>query len=143
MGEDEAGARLGFDQLGEIPPVDTAESRVETAPAGDAVDVDRDLACRQLLELLPRQHDRILDFAEDLEVPGREVGVRHAAGVQDRPFLGQILTRRQAGGVVTGVGDLLFCPGAEHDSYTNDGGCPDFPAGRGPSAARVRARGRV
>ena len=78
------------------------------------MDVDRDLGRRQLLQLLPRQRGRILDLAEDLEIPAREVGFWHAAGVQHRPFLGQVLAGRQARGVVTGVGDLLFCLGAEH-----------------------------
>src|SRR5438445_5575995 len=118
VGDHKAGARLRLDQLGEIAPVDAAKARVETAPAGDAVDVDRDVARRQLLQLLPGERDRILDLAEDLEVPGREVGVGHGARVQDGPLLGQVLPRRQACGVVTGVGDLLFCLGAEHDSKT-------------------------
>ena len=50
--------------------------RVEAAPARHAVDVDRHFARRQRPELVPAQRDRILDLAEDLEVPGREVGRR-------------------------------------------------------------------
>src|SRR2546430_2547329 len=118
VGDHEACAWLWSDELGEIAPMDPAEARVEAAPAGDAVDVDRDLGRRQLLQLLPAQRDRILDLAEDLEVPARELGLGHAARVQHRPLLGQVLARRQARGVVTGVGDLLLCLGAEHDSWT-------------------------
>src|SRR5947208_9028900 len=69
MGDHEACAWLWPDELGEIAPMNPAEPRVEAAPAGDAVDVDRDLGRRQLLQLLPRQRGRILDLAEDLEIP--------------------------------------------------------------------------
>jgi hypothetical protein len=71
----------------------------------------------------PGQRDRVLDLAEHPEVPGRELGLRDAAGVEDGPLLGQILARWQARRVVAGVGDLLFRSRPEPDSYTNDGGC--------------------
>src|SRR5512138_2527877 len=47
----EAGRRLRRDQLGELAPVHAPETSVEAAPARDAVDVDRDLATRQLEKL--------------------------------------------------------------------------------------------
>ena len=59
---------------------------------------------------------RLIDLAEDLEVPGREVGLGYRACVEHGPFLRQVLARRKPRGVVAGVGDLLLCLGAEHDS---------------------------
>src|SRR5437870_5444867 len=99
--------------------MDAAEARVEAAPARDAMDVQRDLDGRQLLELAPGQAERFLDFAADREVPRREVGLRHGARMEDGPFLGQVMPGRQAGRVVAGVCDLLLGFGAEHDAYTN------------------------
>src|SRR4029077_20491403 len=92
--DDKACARLRADELSEIVPVDAAEARVEAAPARDAVDVDRDLAAGQLLQLLPRQRQRLLDLAEDAEVPGRKIRARNRAGMQHRPLLRQVLARR-------------------------------------------------
>src|SRR5205807_8015313 len=113
VGDDEAAGRLGPGQLRELAPVDAAEARVEPAPAGHAVYVGRDLALRQGPELVVAQAERRLDLAGDGEVPRRQLDVRHRAGVQDRPFLGQVLARRQARGVVTGVADLLLGAGSE------------------------------
>ena len=80
----------------EIAPVHSAEARVEAAPARHAVDVHRDLGRRQVLELLPRQPDRVLDVAPDAEVPGREVDLRDRSRMQDGPLLRQVLTGREA-----------------------------------------------
>ena len=106
--DDEAGARLRRDELRELAPVHALEGRVEAAPARDAVDVDRDLAARQLEQLLPGERERPLDLAGDRQVPGRQVGVGHRARVQHGPLLGQVLAGRQARRVVAGLGDLLL-----------------------------------
>jgi hypothetical protein len=49
----------------------------------------------QLVELLPRQLEHVLDLAEDAQRPRREIRiVLDRAGVQHRPLLGQVLARR-------------------------------------------------
>ena len=80
-------------------PGDPGERRVEPAPARDAVDVLRHLDARKLVQLLPRQRHRGVDLAGDAEVPAGEIGRirRDRAGVEDRPFLGQVLAGRAAG----------------------------------------------
>src|SRR6266536_3374304 len=75
--DDKAGARPGGDELRELAPVHALEGRVEAAPARDAVDVDRDLAARQLAQLIPGERQRTLDLAGDPQVPGGEVDPRH------------------------------------------------------------------
>src|SRR5439155_26000173 len=102
----EARRRLRSDELRELVPVHAAEARVEPAPPRDAVDVGRDLDRRQLEKLLPRQTQRLLDLAEDTEVPRGEIRVRNAARVQDRPLVGQVLPRRKTRGVVACVANL-------------------------------------
>src|SRR5439155_19077578 len=52
--------RLRLAELRELPPVDTAEAGVETAPARDAVDVGRDLRRRQRTQLLVVERDLLL-----------------------------------------------------------------------------------
>jgi len=94
--------------------VDAAEAGIEAAPACDAVDVGRDLGLGQRLKLVVGEDDLVLDLAEDAKVPRREVGLRHAPGVEDGPLLGDVLARRQALRVVARVGDLSLGPGAEH-----------------------------
>jgi len=93
--------------------VDATEAGVEAAPARDAVDVGGDLRRRQSAELLVVERDLLLDLAEDPELPGCEVDARHVAGVEDGPFLGQVLPRRQARRVVAGGADLVLGFGAE------------------------------
>jgi hypothetical protein len=58
------------------------------------VDVGVDGLPGQLLELVPGEGERVVDLAEDLEVPGREIGVRHRAVVEDRELLGLVLAGR-------------------------------------------------
>ena len=135
--DDEAGARLRAHELRDLAPVNAAEARVEAAPARDAVDVLHVLRLRQRGELVPAQRDRVLDLAEDAEVPRREIRVRHRAGVQHRPLLREVLARREARGVVPGGRDLLFGPTPEHAAYTNCDEARDSEA-----AARVRPRRR-
>ena len=72
MRDDEVRTRFRPDELGELAPVHAPEARVETAPARDAVDVDRHLGLRQRLKLLVGEGHRGLHLAEDLEVPRRE-----------------------------------------------------------------------
>ena len=70
---------------------------------------------RQLVELLPRELELVLDLAEDAERPGREVVVaRDRAGVQHGPLLGQVLPRRQPRRVVARVAHLLLRFRPEH-----------------------------
>src|SRR5207245_160302 len=54
----------------------------------------------------PGERQRALDLAGDPQVPGRDVDLRHRAGVQHRPLLGQVLAGRQAGRVVAGLDHL-------------------------------------
>jgi hypothetical protein len=108
VGDCEMGARLRTDQLRELFPMDAAEARVEAAPARDAVDVDGDLAARQVLQLLPAERDRLLDLAEDAEVPGREIGVGDGARVEDRPLLGEVLAWWKACRVEASLDELLL-----------------------------------
>ena len=93
--------------------MDALELRVEPAPARDAVDVDGDLGLRQRPQLVVREGDRPLDLAEDLEVPRRQFCSRDAAGVEDRPLVGQVLTRRQARGIEALLDELLLGLGTE------------------------------
>jgi hypothetical protein len=94
------------------------ERRVEAAPARDAVNVGRDLRLRQRLQLVVAERDRLLDLAEDLEVPRREIGLRDGACVQDRPLLGQVLAGREPGGVEPFVDQLLLRFGPEEAQPT-------------------------
>src|SRR4029079_15487726 len=102
------------DELLELAPMDTAEPCVEPDPASHAVDVDGDLAAPQCWELLPREPDRLLDLAEDAQIPRREVDRGNAARVEDGPLLGQVLARRESRRVVALFDDCLFGFGAEH-----------------------------
>src|ERR671935_834238 len=97
MGEDEAGARPRSHELRELAPVDALERRVEAAPARDAVDVERELGCRQRAQLVVAERHPVLDLSEDAEVPCGEIGLRNRAGVQHGPLLGQVLAGRQPG----------------------------------------------
>ncbi len=74
------------------------------------------------VELLPGQTQGLLDLAGDREVPGGQVRLRDAAGVEHGPLLGQVLAGRKPGRVVAGLLDLALCSGAEHGAYTNYGG---------------------
>ena len=72
---DEVRARLRVAELRELAPVDALELRVEAAPAGDAVDVGRDLGGGQLAELVEAERRRLLDLAGQLERPRGDVDV--------------------------------------------------------------------
>src|SRR3954447_457344 len=65
--------------------------RVELCPAGHAMDVRVDGLAGQRLELVPAEGERVVDLAVDLEVPGREVGPRDRAVVEDRELVGLVL----------------------------------------------------
>ena len=78
------------------------------------MDVDGDLRRRERRQLLPAERERPLHLAEDAEVPGREVGRRHGPHVQHGPLLGQVLTGREAPGVVPELAEPRLCSGAEH-----------------------------
>src|SRR5262249_35923337 len=115
----EARARQRPAQLRELAPVNAVEARVEPAPARDAVDVLRRARPRQLSELRPVELQLVLHFAEDAERPGREVGLRHPAGVEDGPLLGQVLAGRKACRVEAGGPNLALGHRAEHLAYTS------------------------
>jgi hypothetical protein len=72
------------------------------------MDVGVDLLARQRLELLPAQGEGVADLAVDPEVPGREVGLRHGAVVEDRELVGLVLAGRDALG-----GRGIHLPAAE------------------------------
>src|SRR5581483_1090510 len=79
--------RLGF----RLHPVEDLLDRharpsiVEAAPRSDAVDVRGDRFRGQRAELAVVEPQLVLDGAEYLEVPPRDVGLRHGAEVQQRP----------------------------------------------------------
>src|SRR5579872_1967787 len=110
----EAGARLGPGELRELAPADALELRVEPAPAGDAVDVGRDLGRGQRGQLLVAEAERLLDLAGHLQRPGREVDVRDVAGVEHGPLVREVLAGREAGWVEAGRADLVLRLAPEH-----------------------------
>jgi hypothetical protein len=77
------------------------------------MDVGCDFRLGQRLQLVVAEREGLLDLAEDLEVPRREIGLRNGAGVQDGPLLGQVLPGRESGGVEPFVDQLLLRLGSE------------------------------
>ena len=75
-----------------------SHSRVELAPAGDAVDVDRHRAGGQLQEFVPGPALLLLDGAEDAQVPGLGIELGRRSIGEDGEFLGQRLAGGQAAG---------------------------------------------
>ena len=53
-----------------------------------------DLLAGELLELLPGERERRIDLAPDLEVPGRQIDLRHRAVVEDGELLRPVLAGR-------------------------------------------------
>ncbi len=125
----------------ERAPVDALEGHVEAAPARDAVDVLGVGRPRERVQLVPREPDRVLDLSRDDEVPGREVGARDRAGVQDRPLLGQVLAWWQARRVVARLDDLSLRSAPEHGCNTSP--MPGTAMRIGRTAARLRRRARA
>jgi hypothetical protein len=74
VGEGERVLGAGLDPVEQGVERDTLPARVELRPLRYAVDVDRDLLARQRAELLPRPADRLVDLADDREVPELEGG---------------------------------------------------------------------
>src|SRR5438045_2906842 len=75
------------------------ELRVETAPAGHAVDIRRNPGLGQREHLVVAQRERLaVDQSKDLEVPRFLGYLGDASVVQHWPLLGQILTRWYSGG---------------------------------------------
>ena len=68
---------------------------VVAAPRRHAVKVADVVGLRQREELVPRQRERILDQAADLELPGLEIDVRLLAEIEHRPVLDLVLADRQ------------------------------------------------
>ena len=77
----------------------------------------------------------------DGEVPGREVGVRDRARVQDRPLLGEVLAGRQPRGVVSRLDHLPLGSAPEHASYTS-ARWPSRPYESAATPTRLRRRSR-
>ena len=75
---------------------------------------DAAMQALQLLQLVVRERQWLLDLAGHLERPRREVDVRHLARVEDGPLLGQVLPGRQARRVVPGLAHLRLCLRSEH-----------------------------
>src|SRR6266545_840940 len=98
------GRRLQRNQLHDLRDRDAFPGAIEQRPAGHAVHVLLHRLAGQLLELLVAELDRLLDEAFEREIPGVQFDLGHAAVVQHRPLLGQILARRQA----IGHGALTF-----------------------------------
>ena len=88
------------------------EPVVETAPAGDAMDVAERFGPRQRLQLGPGQAERTLDGAREGEAPPRQVDPGHAPVVQHRPLPGGDLPWREAvtigGAEITVLGHRVF-----------------------------------
>src|SRR5579859_7239806 len=88
---------FGLDARQQRLEVDAFPRRVQLAPASDTVDVERHLLRWELEELIPRQRERFVDKAGDLEIPLRQVDPWHRPIVQDRKAGGQRLTGRDTG----------------------------------------------
>ncbi len=56
------------------------------------MNVGRDALGRQFQKFIPRQANWIFDQAPDFEIPGLGIERRHVSIVQDRKFLGEILS---------------------------------------------------
>ena len=89
--------------------MDALELRVEAAPAGDAVDVGRDLGGGELEELVEAERRGLLDLARDFEGPRGDVDVGHLARVEDGPLLREVLAGRQPRRVEPRLAHLVFC----------------------------------
>src|SRR6185436_9202484 len=61
----------------------------------DAVEIARVVDLWELQELAPRQHERILDFAGDLELPRVQRHLGLLAEVEDGPIPDLVLAHRQ------------------------------------------------
>ena len=84
------------------------------------MDVHGDLRLGQRLQRVVGQRQRFLDLAEHLEVPGRQIGPRHGAGVEHRPLLRQVLPGRQTCGIESLVDELLLGFGTEEGHASLD-----------------------
>ena len=93
--------------------MDATEAGVEAAPPCHTVDIGRDLRRGQRLQLVIGERHRLLDLAEDLEVPRRELRLRHGAGVENGPLLCQVLPRGKTGRIEPFVDQLLLRFGPE------------------------------
>src|SRR3989454_287032 len=90
-------ARLFFwdRELGDRLEADAAPMIVVTAPGRDTVEIAHLVHLRQGHELIPRQRERGLHEAADLELPCVTRDVRLFAGIEHRPVLDFVLPDRQ------------------------------------------------
>lgn len=90
---------------------DAGPGVIKTGPAGDTVEVGKDFRAGERHEFFPIEGDFFLDEPEYFKTPLCHVdGRRGTAGVEDGPFDGLALTRR----------DSLFAPGIggnDHSKY--------------------------
>ena len=70
---------------------DTLPEVAEAGPAGDAVEVGKDLNLGELGEVVPSERDLVGDKSIDFETPAREVDARGAGGIEDGPLSGPAL----------------------------------------------------
>src|SRR5205085_958819 len=75
---------------------DTFPQVTQTRPARDAVKVGKDAAARQRTKFAPFERLRTLDQPANLKPPAIERDVWHRGRVQDGPFTGAGLPRRDA-----------------------------------------------
>src|SRR5207253_4894950 len=78
---------------------DALPAGVQLRPLGDAVDVAGDLLARQVAELIPGPAPRLVDLADDREVPFLERRVRRRAGGEHREVRRHVLAGWDARGV--------------------------------------------
>ena len=101
---------LGLHPIEDLANRDPGPGIAETAPAGDAVDVGDDVLRWQGAELAVVEREGVLDAAEHLEVPGRDVGLRDRAEMKEGPAVrgGEGLARRDPRGVDAFRNPLAF-----------------------------------
>src|SRR5205814_8105390 len=94
---------LGLDPGEEVADRDAGPAVAEPAPSGDAVDVRNHLFGGQRPELAVVEAQRVLDGAENVEVPPRDVGLGNRSEVKKRPAVRgrQSLAGRNPGRVDT------------------------------------------
>jgi hypothetical protein len=89
--------RLGLrdGELGDRPERHAAPVVVVPAPRRHAVEIADVLGLRQREELFPRQREKVVDEAADLELPGVERNLGLLAQIENRPVLHLVLADRQ------------------------------------------------
>ena len=99
VGHHELAFRIDAGAAEQLADGDADPGRVELRPARDAVDVGRDLPLREGLQLVPGQGQRVVDLAEDVEIPLGQVERGIRPDREHRKALGQVLPRWHASGI--------------------------------------------